>query len=110
MSMTTPDRKNPLVRPSTITARPPPIIENEEQALRIAEEAVLAAEQARALCDPLAIANLSEYQRQFWVFLIRHGNALGVVKTLLQTEKISPIAYNSFVARVHATLMETMIG
>jgi hypothetical protein len=92
----------------------PPPIETPEQALRWAEEMVAACENARRACDApldaMAKNTVRELRRRETKYLIHHGNALGVVSTLMRVGLIEIAAYNAFVTRVQKTLVGSTVA
>lgn len=87
----------------------PPPIETPEQALRWAEQMVVACEEARKKCDvPLdlmAKTTVRDLRRRETQYLVHHGNALGVISALMRVGLIEVEAYNTFVKRVQQTLV-----
>jgi hypothetical protein len=92
----------------------PSLIETPDQALRWAEEMVIACETARSRCDaPLDVQaknTVRELRRRETRYLIHHGNALGVISALMRVGLIETTAYNIFVSRVQKTLIGSTVA
>lgn len=92
----------------------PAPIDTPEEAIKFAEFLVTECEKSRLGCDMYVpeggeTGAINQMKLQ-WVFLIRHGAALGGLGTLLRLGKIGPIAYNALVERVRATLNPKLVG
>ncbi len=85
----------------------PPKIDTREQALDFARKQVEAVKQA--VFNMRLAPTAGEQQKLYQVALLRQGNALGTMATLLLLGQISDIAYESLRQQVMATMTPKLV-
>lgn len=86
----------------------PPKIDSSEAALDFARKQVEAVKQA-VFATRMAIS-AADQQKAYQVALLRQGNALGTLATLLLLGQISEIAYESMRQQVMATMRPKVVS
>jgi hypothetical protein len=78
--------------------------------INFVEESVAACESARRSMNvPMNEITVGQLRKLGDIYYMRHGAALNAAVAMFRVGKISPVAYNAFVERVRATLVETIV-
>ena len=89
-------------------------IETEAQAISFMEELVRGVKDSRISCNIAFPGDQSKtvgHQRKaYYVYLVKHGAALGALTTLHRCGKLGIVAYNTFREQVMGTLIATVVG